>query len=67
MSSPAFINGYFLVFGILPALSIIAPPENSTLANVIAKISEDFSAWDWKREQFLKYSKGIIPAFPCLC
>ncbi|EPB66769.1 hypothetical protein ANCCEY_14139 [Ancylostoma ceylanicum] len=68
MWSTTLIYGLFLVISIAPGTSIIIPAQNDTAGNIVEKIAEDFSAWDWKREQFLRYAKDYPfgwPRFDC--
>ncbi|RCN42461.1 hypothetical protein ANCCAN_11569 [Ancylostoma caninum] len=68
MWSATLINGLFLVISIAPGRNIITPAENDTAGNIVQKIAEDFSAWDWKREQFIRYAKDYPfgwPRFDC--
>ncbi|EYB99102.1 hypothetical protein Y032_0125g1286 [Ancylostoma ceylanicum] len=68
MWSTTLIYGLFLVISIAPGRSIITPIKNDSAGNIVEKIAEDFSAWDWKREQFLRYAKDYPfgwPRFDC--
>ncbi|RCN44703.1 hypothetical protein ANCCAN_09278 [Ancylostoma caninum] len=68
MWSTTLINGLFLVISIAPGTSIVTPAQNDTAGNIVQKIAEDFSAWDWKREQFIRYAKDYPfgwPRFDC--
>ncbi|KAK6737825.1 hypothetical protein RB195_020123 [Necator americanus] len=61
-----FTYSYILIFIILPVTSIVAPSQD---VNFIEGIAEDFSAWDRKREQFLRYAKDYPygwPKFDCM-
>ncbi|KIH53394.1 GDSL-like protein, partial [Ancylostoma duodenale] len=69
---PSYFRLYYI--GILRKVrplsgrSIITPVQNDTTENIVQKITEDFSAWDWKREQFLRYAKDYPfgwPRFDC--
>ncbi|KAL6736712.1 hypothetical protein Aduo_007032 [Ancylostoma duodenale] len=68
MWSTTLINSLFLAISIALGRSIITPVQNDTTENIVQKITEDFSAWDWKREQFLRYAKDYPfgwPRFDC--
>ncbi|VDN25174.1 unnamed protein product, partial [Cylicostephanus goldi] len=68
MSTASFRHTCIFVFAVASAIAIITPLENANVLDVIDKITSDFRAWEWKREQFLRYSKDYPngwPGFDC--